>query len=182
MRVDNGTVNFKLYDGTSAEFYGQTEVTLPNIDFLSETIRGGGISGELTALYAGHTSAMTMSISFRTLNRKAARLITPSIHTLDMRAAQQEWDHSRDEYVTLGDKYLVKITPTSFKAGTLAVASPQNVSIDFAVSYYAIFRSVMNENSKNVNYEKLLEIDKLNFIYYANGRDYLENVRKILTP
>ena len=46
----------------------------------------------------------------------------------------------------------------------------RSASGEYAVSYYALY----------LDGKKVVEIDQLNFIYYINGKDYLEDVRKAL--
>ena len=55
-------------------------------------------------------------------------------------------------------------------AGKLAPASSAEASGEYPVTYYATY----------IDGKKVLEIDILNFIYYVNGVDYLEDVRKAL--
>lgn len=87
-----------------------------------------------------------------------------------MRAAQQSWDNSTGRYVQQAVKHVLVVSPKKFAPGKLAPASSAEASGEYPVTYYATY----------IDGKKVLEIDILNFIYYVNGVDYLEDVRKAL--
>ena len=91
-------------------------------------------------------------------------------HQLDLRAAQQSWDNSTGRYVQQAVKHVLVVNPKKFAPGKLAPASSAEASGEYPVTYYATY----------IDGKKVLEIDILNFIYYVNGVDYLEDVRKAL--
>lgn len=169
MKIDNGTVNFAVYEGAN-EFLGMAEVTLPEFTTLAEEIQGAGIAGNLNAAYVGHLEAMTLGLNFRSVTKSAIKLMEPVSHQIEMRAAQQKTNNvsGRKEIETV--KHVAVVTPIKYAPGKLAPASPTESSGEYSVSYYALF----------INGEKLIEIDIINFIYFVNGVDYLEDVRKAL--
>jgi P2 family phage contractile tail tube protein len=167
--IDTGTINFAVYED-AVEYLGMAEVTLPDIELMSEAIKGAGISGEFNAPYLGHTSAMTASINFRTVNENASKLLEPRNHQLEFRASQQYRENSTGEVTTKAVKYVLIAQPTKLGLGKLAPASPADVSGEYSITY--LFMSL--------NGKKNIEIDILNFIFYVNGVDYLEKVRKDL--
>ncbi|RPF48260.1 hypothetical protein EDD70_1075 [Hydrogenoanaerobacterium saccharovorans] len=169
MKVDNGTVNFAVYED-STEYYGMAEVTLPEINTIAEEVKGAGISGAFNGAFVGHIEAMTLALNFRSVTKDAIKLAEPRNHQIDLRAAQQQWDNTAGKFVQQAVKHVLMATPTKFAPGKLSPASPADASGEFAVTYYATF----------INGEKVLEIDILNFIYFVNGTDYLADVRKAL--
>lgn len=98
------------------------------------------------------------------------KLAEPRKHQLDLRAAQQSWDNSTGRYVQQAVKHVLVVNPKKFAPGKLAPASSAEASGEYPVTYYATY----------IDGKKVLEIDILNFIYYVNGVDYLEDVRKAL--
>lgn len=75
-----------------------------------------------------------------------------------------------DRYVQQAVKHVLVVNPKKFAPGKLAPASSAEASGEYPVTYYATY----------IDGKKVLEIDILNFIYYVNGVDYLEDVRKAL--
>lgn len=169
MNVDQGTVNFAVYEDAT-EFYGMAEVTLPELSQITEEIKGAGIAGALNAAFVGHLEAMAMTLNFRSVSQDTIKLCEPRNHHLDLRGAQQFRDNSSGQYVHQSVKHVLIVAPTKFSPGKLAPASSAEASGEYSVTYFATY----------INGKKVLEVDILNFIYFVNGVDYLEKVRKAL--
>lgn len=169
MKVENGVTNFAVYEDAT-EYYGMAEVTLPEITQISEEVKGAGIAGTFDGTFVGHLEAMSLTLNFRSVTTDAIKLAEPRKHQLDLRAAQQSWDNSTGRYVQQAVKHVLVVNPKKFAPGKLAPASSAEASGEYPVTYYATY----------IDGEKVLEIDILNFIYYVNGVDYLEDVRKAL--
>ena len=169
MKIDNGTVNFAVYEGAN-EFLGMAEVALPEFTTLAEEIQGAGIAGSFNGPYVGHLEAMSLELNFRSVTKSAIRLMEPVSHQIEMRAAQQKWNNISGRMEQEAVKHVAVVTPIKYAPGKLAPASPTESSGEYSVSYYALF----------IDGEKLIEIDIINFIYFVNGVDYLEDVRKAL--
>lgn len=169
MKVDNGTTNFAVYEDAT-EFYGMAEVTLPEINSITEEVKGAGISGAFNGAFVGHIEAMTLTLNFRSVTKDAIRLAEPRNHLIDLRAAQQYWNNNAGKFVQQSVKHVLLVTPTKYAPGKLAPAASAEASGEYAVTYFATY----------IDGEKVLEIDILNFIYFVNGTDYLADVRKAL--
>lgn len=169
MKVENGITNFAVYEDAT-EFYGMAEVTLPEIAALTEEVKGAGISGTFNGAFVGHVEAMTLTLNFRSVTVDAIRLAEPRNHQIDLRASQQVWDNASGRFKQTAVKHILMVTPTKYTPGKLAAASPAEASGEYGVTYYATY----------IGGKKVLEIDILNFIYFVNGVDYLEEVRKAL--
>lgn len=169
MKVDNGTVNFAVYED-STEYLGMAEVTLPEISTITEEVKGAGMSGAFNGAFVGHIEAMTLTLNFRSVTRDVMKLSEPRNHQIDLRASQQSWDNTAGRFVQTPVKHVLMVTPTKFAPGKLAQASPAEASGEYAVTYFATF----------IDGEKVLEVDILNFIFLVNGIDYLADVRRAL--
>lgn len=169
MKVENGVTNFAVYEDAT-EYYGMAEVTLPEIASLTEEVKGAGISGVFNGAFVGHIEAMTLTLNFRSVTKDAIRLLEPRNHQIDLRASQQVWNSGAGKFEHTKVKHILMVTPTKFSPGKLAPASPAEASGEYAVTYFATY----------INGVKVLEIDILNFIFFVNGVDYLEDVRKAL--
>lgn len=169
MKVENGVTNFAVYEDAT-EYYGMAEVTLPEISSITEEVKGAGISGTFNGAFVGHIEAMTLTLNFRSVTKAAIRLLEPRNHQIDLRASQQVWDSGAGRFKQSHVKHVLMVTPTKYSPGKLAPASPAESSGEYAVMYFATY----------IDGVKIMEIDILNFIFFVNGVDYLEDVRKAL--
>ena len=168
-KVDELVINYALYEDAT-EYMGTTEVTLPDLEYLSEEMNGAGIAGNVEEIIIGHLNAMTTTLNFRTVTNAAVKLMEPRVHKIDLRVAQQQMNMRTSETGVMSVKHIMKIKPKKTALGKVAAASTADVSGEYAVSYYAMY----------LDGKKATEIDPLNFICTINGKDYLADVRKAL--
>lgn len=159
---------FRVYENAK-DFYGIADVTLPSVAQLTEDMEGAGVAGKYTAVVTGHIEAMKASISFRNPTKDAYKLFTPVEHQLDLRANIQERD-TVSGVKNVSVKHVLKCVPINLDTGSLKNYSTGDTKSEFSVSYFATF----------IDGEKTLEIDPFNYIYYIDGKDYLEEIRKNL--
>ena len=162
-------IDFEVYED-SKNFIGISQATLPDITFLTQTITGAGISGNVEAVLTGMVDAMSMTLNFRSATDAAVSLMAPKRHNIDLRVAEQNWDTSKIAKTVSADKYVMVVIPKSTKPGTVAPASAADASGEYSVYYYAGYRDG----------KKLWEIDPWNYICNINGVDYMADIRKAL--
>lgn len=162
-------IDFEVYED-SVNFLGISKATLPDIKFLTQTITGAGISGNIEAVLTGVTDAMTLALTFRSATDAAVSLMKPIKHSIDMRVAEQYWDTTQSQKVVAADKYVMTIMPKTFSPGSVAPASAADTSGEYSVYYYAGYKGG----------QKLWEIDPLNYICNIGGVDYMADVRAAL--
>lgn len=168
-KIDELVVNYAVYEDAN-EYYGTTEVTLPDLEFLTEEINGAGIGGNVEEIITGHLAAMSTTLNFRTVTSAAVNLLEPRVHKIDLRVAQQQMDMRTSETEISSVKHILKLKPKKTSLGKVATASTADVSGEYATSYYAMY----------LEGKKVTEVDPLNFICVINGVDYLAKVRKAL--
>lgn len=167
--MDQSTINFAIYED-STEFLGMSKVTLPDLTYLTQSISGAGIAGNIEAVLLGHFEAMTLGLAFRNTTKQVVRLAEPRRHNIDLRVAQQDEDTVKGAVAVRNVKHVMVVIPKSTKGGTVAPATPTDGSGEYAVRYWATY----------IDGKKVQEIDPMNFICYINGVDYLADVRKAL--
>ena len=89
--VDQAVINFACYEDAK-DFLGLASVTLPDVDFITTTVSGAGIAGNVEAPIIGHMNAMTAQLKFRTFSTESLKLQEPREHNVDLRAPQQVYD------------------------------------------------------------------------------------------
>lgn len=167
--INEIVTNFAVYEN-GTEYLGMAEITLPDISFITNEIKGAGLNGTFESVALGHLEAMTLTLNFRTLEKSAYSLLEPRNHQIDLRVAQQSTDTVSGTTKVSKVKHVLTIRPKKLAPGKAAPASPADASGEYPVIYWATW----------IDNVKMLEIDILNFICYINGVDWLAEVRKAL--
>lgn len=167
--MDQAVINFKVYEDGN-EHLGLASVVLPDLTYLTQSISGAGIAGNIEVPIIGHMDTMSTTINFRTTTKAAAKLAAPKRHQIELRAAQQEEDPVSGTIKVVPVKHVMVVLPKSNKGGTVQPASPTDGSGEYSVRY---LKTVING-------EVVTEIDPINFICVIDGVDYLADVRTAL--
>lgn len=166
---DQSVINYEVYEDNNT-YLGITDTTMPAISFLTQTISGAGIGGNVDAVITSMVDAMSLTFNFRMCTARTFQLAEPRSHTLTLRVAQQYEDPVAAALGVEAVKHVMRVIPKSYNFGSLKAASSNDGSGEYAVRYWAVF-------SKG---KKLIEIDPLNNRCYINGVDYAKPVRKAL--
>jgi P2 family phage contractile tail tube protein len=162
-------INFAVYyDGE--DLVGLAEAELPNLEAMSETIKGAGIAGEMKTIVLGHFSAMTLSLTWRNTTDAFVKLAHQKVHELYLYSSQQDYDAGVGEYRDRKVALFVKAIPSTLNIGKLATASLTDTKTDFEIPYLKL----------EIDDKERIEVDKLNYIFKVDGVDYLAGVRSAL--
>ena len=101
-------IDFAIFS-SGRELYGYADVTLPDIEFISDTIKGAGIAGEVDLGVLGQTKAMNMSIKWNTIDKDVTDLASQKVHDIEIRGAQQLYDSAKGELVQKQLAYMQKL-------------------------------------------------------------------------
>ncbi len=162
-------IDFEVYED-SVNLLGIANITPPDITFLTQTITGAGISGNVEAVLVGMTDAMTLQMSFRSVTDAAVRLTSPKKHTLDLRVAEQYWNTTSAAKEVQADKYVMVVVPKTTSPGQIAPASQASASGQYSVYRYEAYKDG----------KQLWKIDPFNQICNIGGTDYMQPIRKAL--
>ncbi|MFC3802805.1 phage major tail tube protein [Cohnella sp. GCM10012308] len=149
------------------DYLGTATANLPEITYLVDTIKGGGINGEVEAPAPGQTGAMTLTLNWRTIEEAVTELLAPKVHALDLRASIQMFDPATAEFKEKALKVTVRARPLSSSLGNLEPAATMDSTNAFSVTYLKVTIDKVDK----------LEIDKYNYIHKVNGVDYLATTR-----
>lgn len=169
MNVPEKLINFRVYQGGS-DLVGIADVTLPNLEAMTETVKGAGIAGEIDSPVLGHYSSMELELNWRTLEKTNVVLGSPTGVQLDIRGAQQVYDSSASVYVVRPVKVVVSGVPKTTEMGKLDVGTTSDTKNTIEVNYIKI----------TVDGETVLELDKYNYICNIGGTEYLAAVKDAL--
>ena len=158
-------IAYRVYkDGT--ELIGTATVDLPEISFMTDTISGAGISGEIDSPVLGHIQAMTVTLNWRTIEADALKLMHIDGCELTLRSSQQNYDTSNTTRTTVPVKITMRCVPHTMSLGSLQPAASTESSTELEVNYLKV----------DVNNETQIEIDKLNFKCVVGGTDLFAQV------
>ena len=107
-KVDELVINYAIYEDAT-EYLGTTEVTLPDLEYMTEELSGAGIAGNIEEII------------------------------IDLRVAQQRMNLRTSANEVTGVKHIMKVKPKKTALGKVAAASTADVSGEYAVSYYAMY-------------------------------------------
>lgn len=168
-QVPEKLIDYRVYrDGV--DLVGMADVDLPDIDPLSDKIKGAGIAGEIDSPTLGHYGSMVLKIKWRTLVKPILFLSQQKTHALDIRGASQVTDAGTGTIKVVPIKIAVRCTSKKTGLGKFDVSSKTDSSNEFEVSYIKI----------DIDGETVVEIDKFNYKSVIDGEDALADVKKAL--
>lgn len=164
---------FALYKGEVNEknkFLGVTgEVSMPDLQNMTETITGAGILGEIEAANPGHYSNIDMEIPFIGLCNDVLQFSETETTNLVMRMSQQSTVKSEREKSYKGLVVSIGGTRKALKIGTVKIGGQMGSSVTLAVNYIKIATGDFT----------LFELDKFNEKYVLNGVDQLAKINEL---
>lgn len=170
MIYGNKTLQYAVYDRTSgrAQFVEDTTtVARPNVELLTDTIKGAGILGEIDLPAFGQIGSMVYEVTLRRTNPRAAALSSPGMHELEVRWVTDVVDSATGKAGTCANKDIIKGIYKKTDGGSLENNTAQETTLGFEVLY---FKHI--QDGKTVT-----EIDKLNNVFSVGGVDYLAGIR-----
>lgn len=108
--MENSVINFACYED-GRDLAGIASVSLPSINWISNSISGAGIAGNIESVVLGHLDAMSVTLNFHTLTEYGIALAEPRRHNIDLRAAQQDENNVKGTIGTVSVKHVMVVVP-----------------------------------------------------------------------
>jgi hypothetical protein len=145
------------------------EVTLPDMEAITETISGPGILGEYESGSPGRFGSMEQEVPFRLFSSDALKLIDPTNPVeLTLRGSQQYTVQATGALDEQGMRVVFRGRCKKIVPGTVKQGGPMDSSITLELTYYMV----------EIDSKKVIELDKLNSVYIVNGVDLLAKIRR----
>lgn len=159
--------DFNVYDDGDKLIGIGEEVTLPDIEMMSETVIVPG--GEIDSPTIGQFTSGQVEIPFQSLTMDTFNLMNPlkSVN-ITLRASQQEMDGSGNINFT-GIRAVFRGRPKTLTAGSIKKGSGTGTSLAIEWTYYML----------EIGGVKVVEIDKLNSVFKINGVDILAQSKSL---
>lgn len=164
--VPERLTNFNAYNDGN-KLLGIVDVEMPELPYMTDTISGAGIAGEIDSVVLGHFQSMTGTLNWRTVNKQASVLAAPRIHAIELRGSQEVFNRESGLKESKPVRVVWRATPKNAPLGSMEVGAQTGTSNEFEVSYLLV----------EVEGERVIEIDKYNFICFIDGQDWLQAVR-----
>lgn len=158
--------NARVYkDG--ATLLGVASVDMPDFEFMTESMAGFGIAGEVDMPIQGHFKSMSIKLKWNTTTKDAIQLLAMEGHQIDIRGNIQKYDAGTGKFVDEAIKVLVKGSPKKVGVGKFEPAKKMDPETELEITYIKIWQGG----------GELVELDKLNFIFRVLGIDKMVNIR-----
>lgn len=161
------TIAYRVYhDGN--DLIGVATLEMPEIKYMTETLSGSGVAGEIENPTIGITESLSVKFAFTSVE-------TRIFHTLDWTApalyecwaALQVTDDATGQRVSLPLRVNLVGRVKTFPLGSLEQGKKHGNELELELTRLQIL----------LDGEEKLLIDKLNFIHNVNGTDLLATVR-----
>lgn len=170
-KFGNKTLQYALYDRTDGGrtfVQDTTDVTRPDLEFLTDTLKGAGILGEIELAALAQLKSMSHAISLNRSNPKAAALFAPKTHELELCWVTDVLDSATGKLKTSQNKEIFKAIPKKLSGGKLENGSNEGGSLELEDIYYKYIQDGVT----------IHEIDKLNNVCIISGVDYAKEIRE----
>ncbi len=159
--------DFNVYDDGERLIGIGEEVTLPDIEMMSESVIVPG--GEVDSPTIGQFTSGQVEIPFQSLTQDLFSMMNPlrSVN-ITLRASQQEMDGSGNIVFT-GLRAVFRGRPKTLATGSVKKGSGTGTSLSIEWTYYML----------EIDGKKVIEIDKLNSVFKINGEDILAQSKQL---
>lgn len=162
-------IGFRVY-GENNDLLGIANVDLPELAYMTDTVSGAGVAGEVESPVLGHFSSFTVTLHWRTIEGDISTLGAAGVHHLEIRGSQQRNDAGRGTLSSYPVKLVVRGMPKTVSLGSFETGSTTDSSIEFEVTYLKL----------SIDGKDAVEIDKYNYITSFGGTDLLASVKSDL--
>lgn len=169
MKIGNKVINYSVY-ATTKKVGDTATVELPEIEFLTDSIKGSGIIGEIDLPSLYQVGSMSLSISTRVSNNPDDLALLMSARDIEIRWVTDAIDTSNASADVVGHKAFIKCVPKKIGEGKIEPGSGQDGSYEYEVLSY----------KRVTNGKIVLEIDKLNGVFKINGIDNTKSINSLL--
>ncbi|WP_295163428.1 phage major tail tube protein [Selenomonas sp. F0473] len=149
---------------------GTADITLPSISYMSDTIKGPGIGGEVEMPTMSMTSSMDIEINWRTINDDLTELMAPVAHDLEFRGAESHFDSGTGQIRQIPAIVKVRVLPKTGELGKFETSSTTGSSNKMECIYIKV----------TYDGKTKIEIDKFARVFSINGTDYMADIRAAL--
>ncbi len=145
---------------------GVVDIELPNIQFMTDTLSGAGISGEVEVPLPGLVQAMSMKIKKRAVNKQFTTLLAPRVHNLAFRGivAMADPGHPTLKMKNRNIRIVANVMPKGKNLGKGEIGKSMDSESEFSVLSIRVF----------VDEIPVTHIDPFNSKFMVDGIEYID--------
>ncbi|AOZ91628.1 phage major tail tube protein [Paenibacillus crassostreae] len=174
MKITNKTIQYKLKatdtTGNLVVIDDNSDLQLPSIEKLTDTIKGAGIMGEIDMPTYGQIGSMTFTVNNRADTAQYPMLSRPGEIKFEVIWVVDLFDSSNSKIGIQQNKVFMSAVNKTYDMGKIEVNAGADGSSEYEVYYLR----------KIIDGKEVLLIDKFNYKYAVNGVDYMANIRTAL--
>lgn len=174
MKFRNKTVQFKLkatdLDGSLVQVDDATDLQLPSIEKLTDTIKGAGIMGEVDMPSFGQIGSMVFTVNNRADNPTYAIMSRPGEIKFEVIWVVDVFDTNGVKIGIQQNKVFMTGANKKYDPGKIETNAAADGSSEFEIFYYR----------KVVDGVEVLLIDKFSYKYVVNGTDMYADLKAAL--
>ena len=171
--ITNKTINYAIYDrseGKPTKVADTTSVKLPDFEYLTETVKGAGIMGEIDMPSPAQLGSMVTEIAIKNTNKSTVKLFAPKTQDIEVRWVKDALDPKSGALVSVPMKALIRGIPKNTSLGTVETNATNDGNLSLETTYIKLIEDG----------DTLYEVDKLNSVFIINGVDYMKAIREAL--
>lgn len=165
-RIPDKLTDFRIYNDAQ-DLLGVADIDLPDFEADSDEIKGAGLAGVLDTPALGQFKSLQVGLNFRTPTDATFTLLAPKVHKLSLYGSIQHFDGVASEIKEIPCKIYVHGLPKKKSMGKFDSGKKTETKLELELTYIKI----------SLDGEDKLELDKLNYIFMVDGKDYLAAVR-----
>jgi uncharacterized protein len=169
MIIPNHVTNFSVFrDGR--RLIGSADIVLPNLQNLTDSLKGSGIFGEIDMPVQAHFQAISVTLNWITITDHAVFATIQDGAQLDAWAALQSHNSSDGRIIHEGWRFIMVTAPKSFNLGKLEIGTKGE-----AVSEFELIGIRVSHDDKT-----MFELNKENAVCrWSDGVQLVDTGRRI---
>src|SRR5215475_5981584 len=145
-------------------FLGMADITMPNLQNLTDEFKGAGYGGTTTYPVQSHYQDWEVTFNFHAVSKESLELMRQQAMMIQTMAGIEYQDPSTHMVSIGGWRFAMIILPRGFNLGKYEVGTKQNVAVIAALTYIkAVYAG-----------ETVFEKDKVNMVDKVLDADYAQ--------
>jgi uncharacterized protein len=169
MQIPNQVNNYSIWFQGN-RFIGMADVTLPNLQNLTDELKGAGLGGAINVPVVGHYQDWSCTMNFHTITKEGVELMRQDGQKIEARAGIQYMDAGTHALSIGAWRFVLGVLPRGFDLGKLEVGTKSSNAVEVAVIY---IKGVLDG-------AEMFELDKINLIARVLGTDYAASIRSAI--
>ena len=130
--------NFKVYLN-SVDMLGIAEANFPSLEFGTSEVKGGGIAGTLDVPNVGQLNSMTVSLTWRIIQKQIIQLASPNVLNLDLWEDTESYNSGSGAIKHGSIHAFMKARTKKIDLGKLVVGDVMDTQTEHEVYYLKLY-------------------------------------------